>query len=631
MRKTATRIAEIALFLLTAFISFYCLSFTPYYVGWDMDLITGMDLLEIQNGNLPLHIHHTGLGMYFFGYIMLKLSGIFNLLSAYTYTDIINSWNIIFPTAEFTYWLKSLNFLIVNGVFVFSYLGAKNFLKEKGHLVSILALLAIISTSSIWNFQLYVIRSELYSIFFFSVAFYYLSLKESFQKRSLLILGFLMGVAFLTKYQGFFILCTFIVMTSWDKESKFVEVSKKWKFGLILTFLLVTVFSRLTYLPSFFAEFAEFYRPNLFFIVVTTVTLISLLIHQKGKTIGKIVIQPWFISMSNKWVLLVTGLLFSFGLCFLFFSDMRLGFEYFLFLWRMIFLKIARDYSYANPHSDKLSFLVWTLKYFSFLFIALGMAFLTTKKTIKSTILLLLGVVSLLVAHRGSDQDALWNEFLLIWIFFYFAKNLNYRWIACGLILVIIGNVKNYDSKGFLNNKPIGILKIYSFLKEPYENPYMPYTETIEKKYSEDLKVQSLLVARDHNRLRFEQGILWKEPKLNLKSINIIQAGSRVGQDVYIKSFSESLKNKLISGFDKGYQDITIRNQLTGEAYLATNNQLPSSSRCILTPTNLEIETSRNVVLKVLRITHKDFSPYAGLLECNFKIDQSKSFYIIQG
>src|SRR5215213_10476659 len=94
-----------AIMLLTAFslASFVWVSERyPFYFIWDMDHSAALDLLLINNGLLPDHINHTGLGMYLLTRLTSLVSWSIGTLSTLRFDNVAAALNPLLPIAEFT-------------------------------------------------------------------------------------------------------------------------------------------------------------------------------------------------------------------------------------------------------------------------------------------------------------------------------------------------------------------------------------------------------------------------------------------------------------------------------------------------------------------------------------------------
>lgn len=612
-------------------IAIFSLVSTPYYNSWDMDLITAMDLLEIRSGNLPLHINHTGLGLYFLSSLYLKISSALNLVSISSYDELLNSWNMLFTIADFTSWLKYFNLFIILGIFGFTYLAAKNLLQKEKEKLHLFALFAVISTASIWNFHLYLIRTELYSLFFFSLAFYYLSLIKSQKKLNLYTLGLLLGLGFVTKFQGFFVMLTMIIMMTWSKEDSFFNLSKIWKLVILIVFSGLTVLSRLTYLPAHFAEFARGYGPNLFFLTVFGIILVSLFLSRPRLIMGHMAISPWIMSMFNKWVIIVLGILSCFLLAFSFYPEFSKGFEYFLYLWRMIFLKFNRTDTELIRHRSYLELIKWTLLYFGPGLMGLGILLFKSTRNIRTIIFISLAFGSLLLAQRGGDQDAPWNELLILWLVLYLSKEIASKWVFLSLLLIIFGNIKNLRPSTFFQSSITGQMTISRFLREPYENPFMNYSERIRTFYTPEFQIKSLHFAKDHLRMRQDLGVLWQGPHLGLDNLNIIHSGASLGKDQFIVNYSAELQDLYISGPDMEQPLIQLRLDRTDHYYMATSEKdLVRAENCTLKSTDFQIETNHSK-LKVMELSPGEITPGSDLSSCRILSHNNAVIYVIKG
>ena len=161
-------ISVIVSILLAWYLSISC-SY-PYYFIWDMDLTTALDTVQIHSVLLPSHIDHPGFGMYLFLSFSEKIAHHLGVTSILSFKDLMGSLNPLAAMAELTDFVRLHSpFLALSIVILLS---AALYLLSAGSKWCFLLALVLLGTQESLTYHSSMIRTELYSIFYWSCAFF---------------------------------------------------------------------------------------------------------------------------------------------------------------------------------------------------------------------------------------------------------------------------------------------------------------------------------------------------------------------------------------------------------------------------------------------------------------------------
>ncbi len=177
----------------------------PYFYLFDMDLLAPLEALNINSGLEPTVTLHPGYGMYVLDAFTLRIASFFHLVSAVDLRSVDGSLSPLLPMAELTSFFRLHSPILVLGISL-SLWAAVARVGRFSLLMSVIALAAIASAEGL-AYQAAIIRVDLYSTFFWSLALPLAMLAASARRPSvhtalLVAAGFLLGVAFLTKIQS---------------------------------------------------------------------------------------------------------------------------------------------------------------------------------------------------------------------------------------------------------------------------------------------------------------------------------------------------------------------------------------------------------------------------------------------
>ena len=436
--------------LLFGLVSFSILSQIPFYSNWDMELITVIDMYRMTDDLTPQHINHTGVGMY----IILRLFWYLLPFPVKTMTDWISLPNPLTALVDSVVQVRYL--VIIPLVFSFSFL-----FKRIG---SFIFLLSAITLPSIWGYPIQTLRTEIWVIMFYCGAFYFASKKNT---KNELIVFTLAGLGFITKFQGLFLHAGILLIYFFHRP---VEIwpslpSKNVSRGVLYLFLLISFVSLVIKAPNDLAIFSVLRAPNHFFFMALT-TLVLPFIN-----------FPYLRLLSFSWWI-TCGIMISFVCHFLLGLSFSTSLKYLLFDWRMIFIRIL-DMNIAKTAVENI-FLDSLLRHGLILTVwilicAYNWNIFDRKKKIITSIYAILIFTSLKFVTRGGIQDAIWNDFLILFGFAFFDFNLKNR-LPYLLNAVLLSNLLFLNK--YLNSSwLIGYYDINRYWEEVYESPNVQYTE----------------------------------------------------------------------------------------------------------------------------------------------------------
>lgn len=179
----------------------------PYYFAWDMDLVAAQDCLAIHSGLLPDHIAHPGFGMYLLLFATQKAAHAFGFLSAISLSDLSGSLNPLAGMAELTGFIRGHAPFLALGCVLMLW-GALVLTFRPPPLWRLFLLLALGTQESLL-FHAAVVRTDLFSLFYWSAALFLALLGLGTRNRwgqlaLILAAGIALGLCFLTKMQALF-------------------------------------------------------------------------------------------------------------------------------------------------------------------------------------------------------------------------------------------------------------------------------------------------------------------------------------------------------------------------------------------------------------------------------------------
>lgn len=443
----------------------------PFYFSWDMDLITITDMLLMKSDMLPAHINHPGMGMYWLLENLQTLAQKFNLITKVAITDLFNSLEPMLIVAEQSVFMRICNALVCVGVSVALWLATRKEYSRSLFLDTLL-LFVFLTIPGFWLYNTHMIRTETYSIFFWSLSLYY-TLRAAEEEKigaNSLLAGFFASLSFFTKIQVFFLLPMLGLLYQIRQNSK-KEITPlyKYRFGVFLfVFVLMTLASVFAFLPSYKADFAQRYWLNKFFFAF----IFLLYFIKRIQKIDALKNLVNFLSTFLVGAALVVFLpIFS---SFSFTTGLKYGFASF----KLIFLRITRfaDLGQLDVINNLTVLISTNWKYLLIAFFVITISWYKTKKHYVFTFVTFLLLVQISLGVRAGPQDSMWLEipFLVAAVVFTYSAH---KWAAYfvfpALLLLNIYNSTSF-SKFELSRNIAYYDSLMYFKNVFYEKDYTP-------------------------------------------------------------------------------------------------------------------------------------------------------------
>ena len=274
-------ILQILLIMLAVFAAFRLAGQYPFYYSWDMDLTVIQDMLLLGDNQFPTHYAHPGLGMNLILYSVYFVAQTFGLITSVNIANLKDSLEPLLIIAEQTDFLRQVNalFCILLAVTLWKafealYSPGASRISLKSSLILILFLLV----PGLWNYNIVLIRTETYSLLFWSGAamFAILAAVEIEPKkinRYIQWAGFFCAMSLFTKIQSFFLIALipfifFFLKQPGQKTIKVPEFSIK---RFVYVFVGLGFYSILILVPSYISTFSSNWLPNKFFFVLVAI------------------------------------------------------------------------------------------------------------------------------------------------------------------------------------------------------------------------------------------------------------------------------------------------------------------------------------------------------------------------
>ncbi len=541
----------------------------PYYFIWDMDYVTSLDLVLIQSGLLPDHINHTCFGMYLFLFFSQKITHFLDIVSVLNLEDVAGSLNPIAAMAELTDFIRLHSPFLAIGVAVLLCMALQRvFAMSRWY---VLVFLAVLGTQESFTYNSSMIRTELYSVFYFSGAVLTVALaakSSSSLRRWLLLLltGLLSGLSFLTKIQSLFYIASLPFLLGFifsffreEKGQVHRDLTKNGAYRIlvlslinVVTFLYLFICSYLTTIPPGTRTWAASWGVTplsfFFFFALLSLFLIELFFYLKGKTSSEIFRYSAIFSV------LAAGFLLSFALHFLLFSNAALSLRYLLYDFKAIFLRrSASQYlqykGFFSYFSNLLSYISYNPVLFVTNIVLTGLVVfgylydfvrITKRQLLLCLIVSVFAYVNIAVGVRFMLRDILWAESLINFLsLLYFAILVSragrYR-LALGrvggslLIIVVFVNCihsgrmpkrmdANYNHYGWWEDR---------WFSAVFRGNQLKYQNIIRKRYGNANVWVAKDKAADHRRIRRTVDYVFKNQNITHRNIGIVFEGLNI-------------------------------------------------------------------------------------------------------
>jgi len=552
----------VVVFLLGWYISVSC--DYPYYFVWDMDCVTAVDSVLIQSGQLPDHIHHTGFGMYLVTFFTEKVAHFSGALSAIKLEELADSLNPLASMAELTAFLRLHSPFLAVGIV--GLLLAVIYLTFGMPRVFLLLAIIFLGTQESLTYQSAMIRTELWSVFFWSAALLSAVISAKSTKNitrflALFITGIFAGLSFLTKVQSLIyiiaLVCVFVLVHLFNEGSqerdsnepisKYIYCVPVLSLANMLIFFFVGLGANAVEVPGNIPTWSSNYAVTKIAVLFFS-TLTGLFLIQLFGVLSKKVHSSLF-KISCAFSVIAFGFLLAFGLHFLVYSDMSMSLFYMLLNFKMTFLRVSYVFEFkdfGSYFSDFLLFLRYNPAVFIVNVLLLSLLiigyFLRIVRITKGQILLclfinVLALINILIATRFSLRDLLWKEVLINFVnLLYFAilltRTTRHKPVflsIAGVLLVALTLVNfahsknvpdridaNYNHYGWRSDK---------WLTGHYKNNQRNYKRVMVQNYTNDNIGIAMQKARQHRQIKRTVRFVFKNQALTHRNIGIAFEG----------------------------------------------------------------------------------------------------------
>lgn len=560
--------------LISSFIILICwfllISFNyPYYFIWDMDCITAVDTVLIQSGELPDHIHHTGFGMYLPMVFTEKIAHAFGSLSAITLEELDNSLNPVVPMAELTEFLRLHSPFLAIGII--GLLCAALYVMYRTPWPCIFFFVLILGTQESLTYQASVIRTEFYSIFFWSAAVLaiFIAVKNAnsiSRYICFLFSGIFLGLSYQTKVQSIFYALVFVLILFHlflyerpESKNQNREIIKADYFILglslvsVISFFILAVAAYQTVVPENIPTWSSGYgitKVTVFFFCSLTALFLTNLFFILRKKVNSIIFV-----LSAGLSVIAFGFMVSFALHLLVYPDISMSLKYMLLDFKMIFLRISYV-SQLKDFDECLNNILLYVKYNPVLFVvnllllliliigrSLNFIKITKGQLLICVSITTIAILNIFLATRFSLRDLIWKELLINFssmLYFsvilkyavkrkYVFTAISYSLLAI-LFLVNCAHTKimpdridgNYNNYGWQDDK---------WITAHFKNNHQIYKQLMFGKYNNQNVQAALMNARRHRVIRNTVDFVFKNQEITHRNIGVAFEGFPVWAD----------------------------------------------------------------------------------------------------
>ncbi|MBN1795061.1 MAG: hypothetical protein JW804_00150 [Sedimentisphaerales bacterium] len=534
-----------------------------------MDCITAVDTVLIQSGELPDHIHHTGFGMYLPMVFTEKIAHAFGSLSAITLEELDNSLNPVVPMAELTEFLRLHSPFLAIGII--GLLCAALYVMYRTPWPCIFFFVLILGTQESLTYQASVIRTEFYSIFFWSAAVLaiFIAVKNAnsiSRYICFLFSGIFLGLSYQTKVQSIFYALVFVLILFHlflyerpESKNQNREIIKADYFILglslvsVISFFILAVAAYQTVVPENIPTWSSGYgitKVTVFFFCSLTALFLTNLFFILRKKVNSIIFV-----LSAGLSVIAFGFMVSFALHLLVYPDISMSLKYMLLDFKMIFLRISYV-SQLKDFDECLNNILLYVKYNPVLFVvnllllliliigrSLNFIKITKGQLLICVSITTIAILNIFLATRFSLRDLIWKELLINFssmLYFsvilkyavkrkYVFTAISYSLLAI-LFLVNCAHTKimpdridgNYNNYGWQDDK---------WITAHFKNNHQIYKQLMFGKYNNQNVQAALMNARRHRVIRNTVDFVFKNQEITHRNIGVAFEGFPVWAD----------------------------------------------------------------------------------------------------
>jgi hypothetical protein len=535
----------------------------PYYLIWDMDLTVAIDTLIVNSGRLPDHISHPSFGVYLVTAPSARLSRALGGVSVADLRDAANTLNPMAAMAELTDYLRRHSPLACAAVALILWLSLSAIFRLPCWAGALS--FAVIGSEEALTYHASMVRSELYSVLFWSLAVLALALaartRRPFQLTAGTVLaGLLMGLSFLTKIQSLFDLAAaallgllFSSLARSPREPEAITRLQARRLAWLAAvnaavFAFLCVASYRAPMPEGSATFADGYGVTALSVVALFATVALAAVQTaslRGASVRTTLGLPSFLT------LLVSGFLLSFALHFAgprspvaSWQYLRCDFKVLFF--RNAFYGISARAAIANVRSwlghDPLLFAVHLLLLGGLLLGgARGWVRIGVRERTLCAVASALAFVNLALGTRFVLRDTLWVDVIFTFLgVLYFALLLSraerfragFAWAGSGALAVLmtVNAVHswsmldridaNYNQYGWQDER---------WAEEVYHGNQRLYTELMKARFAAGASLRpALRQAREHKTVREDAEFVFTNLRPTLREVGLAWEGMPV-------------------------------------------------------------------------------------------------------
>ena len=559
-RKGLMRIIYVTIALILFAWYWHINSSYPYYFIWDMDHITTLDTLSINSGMLPDHISHTGFGMYLALAKTTTIGQAAKAVSAINFQEVTTSLNPVMTTAELTGFIKAHQPFLLLAIGLLLALSLY-LIFDTGEWVAVLGL-AVIGTSEAFAYHASMIRTEMYSVFFWaSAVLTIIAAVRSVKAKNAILLyiisGLFLGLSFTTKVQSLFYLVAtgllVLFLNSIYSKEPYANNSRliksKWPMwaGLFncIVFVILTAAAYGQEIPGGVPTWARGFGITPLWILFF-VTLFELFVWQAVLTMGERRYE-WYTTASTL-NYIAFGFILSFFLHFAVYKNLGLGWQYLLLDYKMIFLRDTVMFSLNDPGIYLRDFILY-VKYNPVMFAALCVLNVIVasqyynkrikrKELVLALLITTVLLVNILIGTRYILRDILWKEIMVdFWILFltaYVLKNSSGRGLVKFVFItasvLLVSNIShslvmpkridaNYNLYGWQQEK---------FFGEVYRGNQKLFSEIIKANYNNKTLGEARKQVEDYKKIRRTAEFVFINQGITLRNIGIAGEGFKI-------------------------------------------------------------------------------------------------------
>jgi hypothetical protein len=606
----------------------------PFYFMWDMDQMTTVDLLLIHSGLLPDHINHTSFGMYLFLFLSQKIGRAVGCLSVLNLSDLGSCLNPLAAVAESADYLRLHSPLLSLGIALSLSVALRFLFRPPIHFWLVFFLIFGIQESL--TYQSTMIRSELYSVFFWSCAVLTLSV-PSRHKHGLLrcvrlvVAGLLLGLAFMTKVQSLVYVIAGALLTipplfahtTEDERVLCPSTSAGRNAALAASWLTLTasiaigIMAHRTAIPLGVLTWARAFGPTPlaigFYSGLAAIAIGSAFTLRRR-------LPTWLCELTTSLTLLSFGFLLAFGLHFLLFRDPAVSWNYLLLDFKMLFLRSSelvesrgvsaalselRLYLQYNPTTLLVhaALVVGTLVARRYGWLRLGRVELAVWLALS-----LFAVANIALGTRFLLRDTLWKETLvnfasLAWCAMLLTRCVRHcgrlRFICIALLgLLLLNNARHslqIIDRTDANHNHYG-WNIDRWFMGTYMGNNRKYSETMFRRYDNTTTLAARASVRDYGTIRRTVDFVLKNQRIDHRNIGLLSEGFSAWSadlDYRLVSVPQQLRGSILVDAARVPAD---RGLLFREEYVATEVEYldkmkrPAGNRiALLTRSDLQI------------------------------------------